>query len=135
MWGIASLRSLDVSSIHGSHTPQAIETQIRIWSIGYKGLWILNDHGMVKFRYNSPKKTQAHRHRGFLLMPSHLLRKAIRDVELTSWPSLYGLRNLFRVTISALTIRLERLGILYVAIDGQLYPSVQEYHGQRRMAL
>lgn len=68
-------------------------------------------------------------------MPSHLLRKAIRDVELTSWPSLYGLRNLFRVTISALTIRLERLGILYVAIDGQLYPSVQEYHGQRRMAL
>ena len=68
-------------------------------------------------------------------MPSHLLSEAIRDVGLTSWPNLYNLRQIFQVTISALTIRLERLGILYVATDGQLYPSLQEYHGQRRMAL
>ena len=82
-----------------------------------------------------PRETQAHRFMGFLLMPSSLLWEAIRDVELISWPTLYGLRELFQVTISALTIRLERLGVLYVAADGRLYPSLQEYHGQRRMAL
>ena len=82
-----------------------------------------------------PKETQAHRFMGFLLMPSSLLWEAIRDVELTNWKNLYRLRELFQVTISALTIRLERLGVLYVAKDGQLYPSLQEYHGQTRLAL
>ena len=82
-----------------------------------------------------PKEIQAHRFMGFLLMPSSYLWDAAKDIELTSWPNLYRLRDLFQVTISALTIRLERLGILYVAKDGQLYPSLQEYHGQTRMAL
>ena len=81
-----------------------------------------------------PKETQAHRFMGFLLMPSPFLQEAIRGVELTSWPSLYRLRDMFQVTISALRIRLERLGVLYVASDGQLYPSLQEYHGQTRLA-
>ena len=80
-----------------------------------------------------PKETQAHRFMGFLLMPSSLLRKSIHDVELTNWVNLYKLRELFKVTISALRIRLERLGVLYVASDGQLYPSEQEYHGQTRL--
>ena len=83
---------------------------------------------------NGPKETQAHRFMGFLLMPSSLLWEATRDVELTNWTNLYGLRELFQVTISALTIRLERLGVLHVAKDGQLYPSLQEYHGQTRLA-
>ena len=82
-----------------------------------------------------PKETQAHRFMGFLLMPSSLLWEAIRDVELTNWTNLYRLRELFQVTISALKIRLERLDVLYVARDGQLYPSSQEYHGQTRLAL
>ena len=82
-----------------------------------------------------PRETQAHRFMEFLLMPSYLLMEAIRDFELTSWPNLYKLRGLFQVTISALTIRLERLGVLYVATDSQLYPSLQEYHGQTRLAL
>ena len=46
-----------------------------------------------------------------------------------------GLREQFQVTISALKIRLVRLGVLYVATDGQLYSSLQEYHGQTRLAL
>ena len=82
-----------------------------------------------------PKETQAHRFMAFLLMPSSLLRDAVTGIELTSWPNLYKLRDLFEVTISALTIRLERFGILYVSKGGELYPSRQEYHGQTRLAL
>ena len=76
------------------------------------------------------REVQAHRFMGFLLMPSSLLSEAVRDVDLLSWPILYRLRDLFQVTISALKIRLERLNLLYVAHDGRIYRSRQEYEGQ-----
>ena len=53
-----------------------------------------------------PRERQAHQFMGFLLMPSHLLREAIRDVDLLNWQNLYALRELFQVTITALTVRL-----------------------------
>lgn len=79
------------------------------------------------------REVQAHRFMGFLLMPSDLLKEAIEGVDLLSWPTLYGLRDTFQVTISALKVRLERLGLLYVTEDGDLYPSRQEYEGQMRL--
>lgn len=79
------------------------------------------------------QEVQAHRFMGFLLMPSDLLNEAIEGVDLLSWPTLYVLRERFQVTISALKVRLERLGLLYVTEDGELYPSRQEYEGQMRL--
>ena len=79
------------------------------------------------------REVQAHRFMGFFLMPSNLLMEAVRDVDLLSWPMLYGLRDRFQVTITALKVRLERLGLLYVTEDGELYPSRQEYEGQMRL--
>ena len=67
---------------------------------------------------------------GLLLMPSSLLREAIRDIDLLSWPNLYALRDLFQVTLTALTVRLAKLNLLYIADDKQLYPSRQVYAGQ-----
>lgn len=81
------------------------------------------------------REVQAHRFMGFLLMPSQMLLKEVRKVDLLSWPVLYELREQFQVTITALKIRLERLGLLYVADDGQLYPSRQEYEGQLRLEI
>ena len=81
------------------------------------------------------RESQAHKFMAFLLMPSHLLREAIYGVDLTNWKSLYQVKESFQVTISALKIRLEQLGLIYVSSDGQVYNSIQEYHGQRRMAL
>ena len=79
------------------------------------------------------REVQAHRFMGFLLMPSEMLKEAVKDVDLLSWPVLYGLRDRFQVTITALKVRLERLGLLYVTEDGDLYPSRQEYEGQMRL--
>ena len=81
------------------------------------------------------REVQAHRFMGFLLMPSHLLLEAVSEVDLTSWPALYELRDRFQVTITALKVRLERLGLLYVTEDGKLYPSRQEYEGQIRLGM
>ena len=81
----------------------------------------------------APQEIQAHKFMGFLLMPSHLLLQAIQNVDLMSWRELYRLRDEFQVTITALKIRLERLGLLYISRDGLLYPSRQEYEGQMRL--
>ena len=81
------------------------------------------------------REVQAHRFMGFLLMPSDLLKEAIEGVDLLSWPTLYGLRDRFQVTITALKVRLERQGLLYVTEDGELYPSRQEYEGQMRLGV
>ena len=82
-----------------------------------------------------PKERQAHQFMGFLLVPSHLLRESIRDVDLLSWQNLYELRDLFQVTITALTVRLARLNLLYVSDDRKLYPSRQVYDGQMPLNL
>ena len=81
-----------------------------------------------------PRERQAHKFMGYLLMPAPLLRETIQGVDLLNWPNLYWLRDLFQVTITALTVRLTRLNLLYVSDDKQLYPSRQEYDGQMRLA-
>ncbi len=82
---------------------------------------------------NAPRETQAHKFMGYLLMPAPLVRDAVAGVDLMQWPELYRLRDLFRVTISALTIRLEQLGRLYVDPNGTLHPSRAESQGQTRL--
>ena len=82
-----------------------------------------------------PKERQAHQFMGFLLMPSHLLRETIRDIDLLSWQNLYALRDLFQVTITALTVRLTKLNLLYISDDKKLYPSRQVYDGQMPLVL
>ena len=83
--------------------------------------------------HQGPKEVQAHKFMSFLLMPSDLLLESVRDVDLTSWSQLYKLRDHFQVTITALTIRPEKLGLLYVSEEGHLYPSRQEFEGQLRL--
>ena len=82
-----------------------------------------------------PKETQAHQFMSFLLMPAYLLREAIREVDLLSWPNLYALRDHFQVTITALTVRLTKLNLLYISDDAKLYPSRQVYDGQMPLNL
>ena len=80
-------------------------------------------------------RAEAHRFMGFLLMPEALLLEAARRVDLYRWPALYQLRDLFQVTISALSIRLQQLGLLYVTDDGRLFRSRLEYMGQLRLSI
>ena len=80
-----------------------------------------------------PKEVQAHKFMSFLLMPDHLLRAAVRGVNLQSWPQLYDLRAQFQVTVSALRIRLEMANLLYVSGDKQLFASRQAFQGQIRL--
>jgi len=80
------------------------------------------------------EKRAVDRYASELLMPKHLVLNAVEGVDLTQWPNLYRLKDLFGVTISALRIRLSSLGRLSVADDGTIFAgSEAERAGQMRI--
>lgn len=66
----------------------------------------------------------------YLLMPKALLLPRAARGNLQSWRGLYKLRDDFGVTISAMKVRLEKLGLTYVDDDGRFHKSRQEAGGQ-----
>jgi hypothetical protein len=66
----------------------------------------------------------------YLLMPSSLLHPRAHRLDLQRWSGLYLLRDDFGVTISAMKVRLEKLGLTYVNADGRFYRSNREAGGQ-----
>jgi IrrE N-terminal-like domain len=75
----------------------------------------------------------AHEFMRYLLMPSSLLLPRIEDMNLQSWRSLYRLRDEFGVTITAMKVQLEKLGLTYVDDDGRFHRSHQEAEGQNSL--
>jgi hypothetical protein len=72
----------------------------------------------------------AHEFMGYLLMPNSLLLPRARGMNLQSWRGLYRLRDDFGVTITAMKVRLEKLGLTYVDDDGRFHRSRREAEGQ-----
>lgn len=79
------------------------------------------------------RETQANWFASYLLMPEHLLRPSIKNVNLLSWPNLYRLSERCCVSISALKIRLAELRLVYVGADGALYRTEAEANGLKRL--
>jgi Zn-dependent peptidase ImmA (M78 family) len=48
-----------------------------------------------------------------ILMPTDLVKETVSGRDIFSWPALYQLRDEWGVSISALKIRLEKLGLIY----------------------
>ena len=72
---------------------------------------------------------QAHNFMGYLLMPYKLLRNYTEGEDLCDWGSLYYIKETFDVTISALTTRLRKMGLIYIE-DKHIYPCKEVAHGQ-----
>jgi hypothetical protein len=71
------------------------------------------------------------RYQSALLMPEWLIRDAAQSFDLLRWPDLYRLAELAQVTISNLTVRLQRLGMIYLRDgDKRIYRSKDEFTGQ-----
>lgn len=75
----------------------------------------------------------AHKFMGYLLMPRKALLERARGLDLQSWRGLYRLRDDFDVTITAMKIRLEKLGLTYVDDNGRFHRSRQEAAGQNAL--
>lgn len=76
---------------------------------------------------------QADYYAASLLMPTNFIIEVARTKDLCHWPALYAIAESFDVTITALKIRLERLGLIYVSDDGVIHRSKEESHGQQRL--
>jgi hypothetical protein len=71
------------------------------------------------------------RYQSALLMPAWLMREADKRYDLTKWPQLYRLAEEAQVNISNLTVRLQRLGLIYLRDgDKKIYRSQDEATGQ-----
>jgi hypothetical protein len=71
------------------------------------------------------------RYQSALLMPEWLIRDAAPQFDFQRWPDLYRLAELAQVTISNLTVRLQRLGMIYLRDgDKRIYRSKDEFTGQ-----
>ena len=66
----------------------------------------------------------------YMLMPKTLLLPRAARLDLQGWRGLYKLRDDFGVTISAMKVRLEKLGLTYVDHNGHFHKSRQEARGQ-----
>ncbi len=85
-------------------------------------------------RADDPGEASAvNRYAAALSMPAKLVAEEVRRIERTRWPELYRLRERFDVSISALVVRLQQLGLLHVAADGELFHSRHEAAGQRSL--
>ncbi|MDP9411179.1 MAG: ImmA/IrrE family metallo-endopeptidase [Actinomycetota bacterium] len=62
-------------------------------------------------RVDRRDERNAHEFMGYLLMPHSLLLPRAQDLNLQNWRGLYRLRQDFDVTITAMKIRLEKLGL------------------------
>jgi len=79
-------------------------------------------------------KSAVDRYQSCLLMPKWLMLEAAEQHDLTKWPELYRLAELAQVTISNLTVRLQRLGLIYLRDgDKRIYRNEDEWSGQKQL--
>ena len=85
----------------------------------------------LKSRADDPYEARAvNRYAAAILMPKDLLRAEVDKIDRTRWSNLYRIAERFEVTISALKVRLQQLGLLYFGMDGGLHDSSAHAQGQ-----
>ncbi|MGG2197561.1 ImmA/IrrE family metallo-endopeptidase [Paenibacillus validus] len=80
-----------------------------------------------------PEEYQADMFAGSLLMPKPMIQRVIAILKSQGniqMRQLYELASLFKVSISALTVRLKQLDLLYIDASGTIYNSKSECDGQ-----
>jgi len=79
-------------------------------------------------------KSAVDRYQSSLLMPEWLIRSAIAEIDVTSWPALYALAERAEVTISNLMVRLQRLDLVFIPPGTQdLFPGRDAWCGQKHL--
>ena len=80
-----------------------------------------------------PEEYQADLFAGSLLIPKPIIQKIMRNLKAQGniqMKQLYWLAPMFKVSISALIVRLKQLDLLYIDDDGAIYDSKSESQGQ-----
>jgi len=73
----------------------------------------------------------ADRFAGCLLIPKELIAK--ENTEFNDWSDIYNIAEKFNVSTTAMKIRLENLGYLFIDENGKFYKSKEESFGQEKL--
>lgn len=91
------------------------------------------------FSKKPPAEFQADMFAGALLMPQPIFTPLINllkaEHQQIRFPQLYNICDVFKVTISALKVRLHTLNLLFISNDGTIYNSKEDYEGQMTLRL
>jgi hypothetical protein len=84
---------------------------------------------------DSPEvRSAVDRYQSSLLMPDWLIKAAVQEFDVTSWPDLYQLAEKAQVNISNLVVRLRRLNIVYLPEGSKdLYRGRDAFTGQKHL--
>jgi hypothetical protein len=88
----------------------------------------------IQKRADDPDEARAvNRYAAALSMPKRLITEEALKIDRRSWPPLYRLAERFEVSITALTVRLKQLNLLYVDDKRGLYESREQATGQQSL--
>jgi len=88
--------------------------------------------GLAK-RDTPDQERVANRFAACISLPKKLIKQAAEQYDFMRWPDLYKAAELFEVNISALTVRLQQLGFIYIDENKQFHRSFSEAMGQRAL--
>lgn len=91
------------------------------------------------FSKKPPEEFQADMFAGSLLLPRPVITSVIETLKSEyhqiKFPHLYKICDMFKVSISALKVRLHTLNLLYIDKDGSIHNSKEDYQGQMKLML
>ncbi len=112
-------------------SPAGEVSVIKALSSDPEGLELLRK---IQARADEPDEARAvNRYAAALSMPADMMRADAMKIDRTRWPNLYRLAEKYEVTITALRVRLEQLGLLFVDEHGNLYESRDAASGQMNL--
>jgi hypothetical protein len=124
-----TLFALDDSSAFARRRSPVGEVTVMKWLLSFtEGQDLLRE---IKSRADDPAEARAvNRYAAAIMMPKDLLLAEVGKIDRTRWSNLYSIAERFQVTISALTVRLQQLGLLYVGKDRSLHKDLVQAQGQ-----
>jgi hypothetical protein len=85
-------------------------------------------------RQDDPHEARAvNRYSAAISMPRQIVRAVLSGAHPSGWRELYRLAERFEVTVTAMKVRLDQLGLLHISEDGRFHRNRAEAAGQMRM--
>jgi hypothetical protein len=131
-----SLPGIDLAPMiakrHASHTNRLVEVLLDRAVTDERAFRL---YKQVTEGQDSPEvRSAVDRYQSALLMPVWLIQEAGQRYDFTKWRDLYRLAEEAEVSISNLTVRLQRLGLIYLRDEEKtIYRSKDEFTGQRKL--
>lgn len=130
-----SLLNFDVDKNTVHREAQSSKVMVKVLKRAIKDARYFKVYKELNKGLDAPEvKSAVDRYQSALLMPKWLIIEADKTYDFTEWSDLYALAEKAEVTISNLTVRLQRLGFIFIRENSkEIYKSEAQYNGQEEL--